>query len=125
MEHPKPLAPLKSSRFKIEIFRWPLLEIARQITLIDFNLFSKIEPKECLNQSWNKKEQKTKAPNIYAMIQRFNALSGWIATCIVTQEDLEKRIAMLQNAIEIAKVPPAHFSGSLSNFKFGGKKSLF
>jgi len=34
------------------------LEIARQLTLIEFELMSNIVPKECLNQNWNKKKQR-------------------------------------------------------------------
>ena len=33
-----------------------------------------IQPKECLNQSWNKESRQDKAPNIYKMIQWFNTV---------------------------------------------------
>jgi hypothetical protein len=36
------------------ILEYDFLEIARQITVIEYEFFSKIEPKECLNQNWNK-----------------------------------------------------------------------
>jgi son of sevenless-like protein len=47
-------------------------EIARQLTLIEFELFQKIKPWEFLGLQWNKKDKDLKAPNILAMIQRFN-----------------------------------------------------
>lgn len=54
-------------KFKSKILNW--LSIARQITLIDFDIFSQIEPKECFNLNWSKKGQNL-APNISSM--KFN-----------------------------------------------------
>jgi son of sevenless-like protein len=45
-------------------------EIARQITLIESELFNSIKPWECIGQSWVKKDKETKAPNILGMIWR-------------------------------------------------------
>ncbi len=84
------------------ILDYPLLEVARQLTLIDFEVFAKIEPKECLNQSWNKEYRVTKAPNINEMIQSFNKLSNWVGTEIVQVVDLEKRVQVMEKMIELA-----------------------
>ena len=50
------------------------LELARQITHIEHNLFRAIQAKECLNQSWNKPDLKHRSPNIIAFIHRFNSV---------------------------------------------------
>ncbi len=42
------------------------LEIARQLTVMEFELFRQIQPSECLNQSWL--QAKAKAPNVSATI---------------------------------------------------------
>ena len=42
------------------------------MALKEYTLFSSIKPWECLNQSWTKKD---KAPNIIAMIDRFNLVT--------------------------------------------------
>jgi len=47
-------------------------EVARQLTLIEYDLFKAIKPWECLGQAWTKKDKEIKAPNIIAMIKRFN-----------------------------------------------------
>jgi hypothetical protein len=47
-------------------------EIARQLTLIEYSLYKKIKPWECLNQNWMKADKENKAPNIIGMITRFN-----------------------------------------------------
>jgi len=51
------------------------LELARQITDIEANLYRAIQPKECLNQAWNKAELKYRSPNIIAFIHHFNSVS--------------------------------------------------
>jgi len=103
---PPPLLPKKSlfggKSKKTEIMKWPLLEVARQITMIDFAIFSKIEPKECLNQAWNKGHRETKAPNIYRMINWFNQLSNWVGSVIVQLPELEDRVKMMGKFIELA-----------------------
>jgi hypothetical protein len=85
------------------ILQWPTIEIARQITLIDFDQFKLIEPKECLNQSWNKGNREVKAPNIHQMIQTFNTLSNWIGTTIVGTPDLKERAKIVEKFIEVAE----------------------
>jgi hypothetical protein len=47
-------------------------EVARQLTLIEYDLYKAIKPWECLNQAWTKKNKEEKAPNILAVIKRFN-----------------------------------------------------
>lgn len=48
------------------------LEIAKQITLMEWKYFSAIRPFECLDQSWNKKETQLRSPNIMALIKHLN-----------------------------------------------------
>lgn len=46
--------------------------MARQLTLIDFNLFAAIRPSEFLQQAWSKEALKDRAPNIRALVRRSN-----------------------------------------------------
>jgi hypothetical protein len=45
------------------------LEMARQITLTEFELFKAILPRECLNGAWMKKGKENSAPNVLKMIR--------------------------------------------------------
>eukprot|EP01114_Cavostelium_apophysatum_P003195 TRINITY_DN1296_c0_g1_i3.p1 TRINITY_DN1296_c0_g1~~TRINITY_DN1296_c0_g1_i3.p1 ORF type:complete len:979 (+),score=384.94 TRINITY_DN1296_c0_g1_i3:893-3829(+) len=78
-------------------------EIARQMTLIEDNLYKSIKPWEFFGQAWTKKDKETNSPNILAMIQRFNKVSGWVTTEIVKAENLKMRIQVLTKFIEIAE----------------------
>lgn len=102
---PKPL-PLKSKKGKtssvVEILDWPSLEIARQMTIVEYELFRRIQPKECLNQAWNQANRAQKAPGISAMINRFNEVSLWCSAVIVKQDNFKKRVKVLKKIIKLA-----------------------
>lgn len=100
IQYPKVFLGLGKKKSK-NILDWPALEVARQITLIDFNIFKKIEPKECLNQAWNSKNRETQAPNIAQMIKRFNKLSNWVGSTVVQTTDLDQRIKVVTKFIDI------------------------
>lgn len=58
-----------------------LKEVARQITLIEQNIYRKIKPWELVSLAWTKKD-KSLAPNITTMIQHFNkAFSFYVVLC--------------------------------------------
>ena len=44
------------------------------------------------------------APNIMAMIQRFNVVSRWVATEIVQGEDITLRASVLNHFLEVMNV---------------------
>lgn len=102
---PKPLT-VKSKKGKtgssVEILDWPSMEIARQMTIVEYELFRKIQPKECLNQAWNQANRAQKAPGISAMINRFNEVSLWCSAVIVKQENPKKRMKTLKKIIKLA-----------------------
>ncbi len=84
------------------------LEVARQLTLIEHNLYRTITPCECLRQRWTGKDKATLAPNIIALIDRFNKVSRWCCSEIVREKDLKSRAVILNRFILIASVrkPP-------------------
>jgi len=99
---PKPLVSQNPKEvFTLETA--PELEIARQLTLIDFEKFKSIQPRECLNQAWSKKDKEKRAPNIIAMIEQFNKVSCWVQLQVLSHEDMRKRAAYYTKFIKIAE----------------------
>jgi len=78
-------------------------EIAKQMTLIEFDTYKAIEPKELLNQAWNKAALKQRAPNVLKMIARFNSISYWVAKLILSEEKLKQRVKVTTKVIRIAQ----------------------
>jgi len=70
-------------------------EVARQLTLIDYELCKAIRPKECLLLAWTKKDKAKRSPNLLAMIERFNHVSRWVTYTLVTEQNLKKRTKIL------------------------------
>lgn len=87
------------------------LEIARQLTLIEYDLYNKIMPKECLGQGWNKEQKETNSPHIYQLIQRFNMMGKWVVSEIVKETDTTKRGKLIEHFLGIA-----HRCRELNNF---------
>jgi hypothetical protein len=81
-------------------FDYDELEVARQLTLMEFDWFKQIQPTECLNQAWT--QSKSDAPNICTMINRSNTIPFWVATEIVQRDNIEERVAFLRKFITIA-----------------------
>jgi len=77
--------------------------IARQLTLIEFEIFRHIRPSEFLDQAWCKKSSESNAPNLLALIRRFNAVSGWVTSEIVVVEKKDLRVKVVQKFIRVAK----------------------
>eukprot|EP01104_Vermistella_antarctica_P002641 TRINITY_DN12854_c0_g1_i1.p1 TRINITY_DN12854_c0_g1~~TRINITY_DN12854_c0_g1_i1.p1 ORF type:complete len:1121 (+),score=328.85 TRINITY_DN12854_c0_g1_i1:409-3771(+) len=77
-------------------------EIARQLTLIDHRIYSKIAPAELMHLSWTKDAQH-QSPNVRALLERLNHLSFWIPTAILVQEKVKDRALMIEKLITIMK----------------------
>jgi son of sevenless-like protein len=87
--------------YPFDLLEWPSVEIARQMTLIEADLFRKIEPKECFGLAWSK--NKDMAPNLVQISERFNNVNNWVQRTILNEQDLKRRQQLLQKFIEIIK----------------------
>lgn len=79
------------------------VEVARQLTILEFQLFAAIEGRELLHQCWNGPDKETAAPNVTLTISRFNQMSGWITTLMVKVKEMKPRVALLKRFIDIAQ----------------------
>eukprot|EP01080_Neovahlkampfia_damariscottae_P009724 gene9724-1928_t len=90
--------------YNFNILEWSSQELAIQLTLIEMDLFKKIEPKECFGLAWSKSNKLDLAPHIVAISERFNKVSDWIQSVILTEPDVKLRQGILQKFMEIAKI---------------------
>jgi len=105
---PKVILPSarKMSLGKMNFMDFDPKEIARQLTLIDSEMLRSISPFECTN-AVNLKS----SPLVMTIINRFNSVSNWVATEILSQFNLKKRTRILKRFIKLA-----HECLSLHNF---------
>ncbi|XP_064324781.1 rap guanine nucleotide exchange factor 1 isoform X3 [Phalacrocorax carbo] len=76
-------------------------EIAEQLTLLDAELFYKIEIPEVL--LWAKEQNEEKSPNLTQFTEHFNNMSYWVRSIIMLQEKGQDRERLLLKFIKIMK----------------------
>eukprot|EP01028_Stygiella_incarcerata_P009930 TRINITY_DN4917_c0_g1_i1.p1 TRINITY_DN4917_c0_g1~~TRINITY_DN4917_c0_g1_i1.p1 ORF type:complete len:857 (-),score=280.18 TRINITY_DN4917_c0_g1_i1:27-2597(-) len=86
-------------------------EIARQLTLTDFDMYRRIKTTELLSKSWSTPALRHRSSNVIRMTARFNAMSLWVATQILKCDSLKERKSRIISFVRIAE----HLRG-LNNF---------
>jgi hypothetical protein len=77
------------------------VEIARQLTIKQMNIFCSILPEELLGSQWMKKGG-VSAPNVKAMSSLSTDLSNLVAETILQHQEIKKRAAVIKHWIKIA-----------------------
>lgn len=97
------------------------LELARQATLIEWEIFKRIKPNEFTTVGWMKKDQKTKlklSPNLVEMMNMSNKMTNWYTKWIVDTISLDERVAVILRLLDIAE-----YFDEMNNFS--GMKEIF
>jgi len=101
-EAPKPVLPKEvRSGAQLTFSDIPVLELARQLTLHEFDMYRKITPKEFLSLSWQKADKEIKSPLLLTMIRYFNKVSGWVVMCLLQESNLRKRAKLLKGCLKL------------------------
>ncbi len=105
MSMPPPILPKSLKKFKfLDI---DATEFARQLTIMEANLYEKVKAAECLYKMWPVKlgaDDPDPTPNIKALILHSNCLTNWVAEMILTQSEVKKRTLVIKRFITIADV---------------------
>jgi son of sevenless-like protein len=78
------------------------LEIARQLTLMESQMYQRIKPVEVLNKNWGEKEN-SRAVNIKAMIETSNRLTAWVTEMILSEKEIRKRCTIIKHFTSVAE----------------------
>ncbi|KAK7417762.1 Ras guanine nucleotide exchange factor bud5 [Neonectria magnoliae] len=95
------LAAFKNGTSSPTILDFDSLELARQLTIKQMNIFCSILPEELLGSQWMKKGG-VAAPNVKAMSSLSTDLSNLVAETILQQVEIKKRAAVIKQWIKIA-----------------------
>uniref|UniRef100_A0A0N5APS1 Ras-GEF domain-containing protein n=1 Tax=Syphacia muris TaxID=451379 RepID=A0A0N5APS1_9BILA len=83
------------------LFEFRSSAIAKQMTLLDADLFQKIEPPEML--WWAQEQDEKKSPNLCAFTEHFNKVSYWVRTMVIRPKEQRIRDKYLLKYIKIMK----------------------
>ncbi|KAH7925881.1 ras GEF [Leucogyrophana mollusca] len=92
---PPPIVPKRNEFLEIDA-----LELARQLTITESQLYQKIRPAECLQRSKDSKDEHH--DNIANFIRRTNRVANWVAHTVLQKDDPRRRAAVLRHFITIA-----------------------
>ncbi|KAF7297796.1 hypothetical protein MKEN_01403300 [Mycena kentingensis (nom. inval.)] len=95
---PQPIVP-KTNK-KLKLLDIEPLELARQLTIMESQLYQRIRPMECLQRA---REQRTEnIDNITVVIQTSNKIALWVAESILSKEDSRRRASVVKHLISVA-----------------------
>ncbi|CAB3244175.1 unnamed protein product [Arctia plantaginis] len=80
------------------------LEIAEQMTYLDFQIFSSINSEEFLGQAWTKADKAERASHILMMTSHFNHISNLVISEILKKYTLAGRVAAIEKWAAVADI---------------------
>ncbi|KAH3744162.1 Ras guanine nucleotide exchange factor Q [Pelomyxa schiedti] len=98
---PPPILPANVPKLLITLDDLDATELARQISLMEFDCLYSIQPKEFLSLGWSKKDKDERSPNLLVMIRKFNAISNWVTTTIVREQNIKKRVIIIKRFVRL------------------------
>ena len=77
------------------------IEMARQITLIESELYRAVKPSELIGCAWQKENKDSVSPNLLRLVGYTNKLIQWYKRNILEAENLQERVATVARILEM------------------------
>jgi len=80
----------------------PTNTFATQLTIMEQELFVDVQPGEFLKEAWQSPHRDTLSPRLSTLVKRFNEVSYWVATQIVTSPGTKLQTMAIRKFIKVA-----------------------
>jgi hypothetical protein len=87
----------------LHVLKWHPEEIARQLTLLEYELYRRVQLPELMNQNWTRAAAHELSPNLTTLIAHFNRISQWVQTTILRHIDAKLRARLVAHFVDVAK----------------------
>lgn len=104
VDSPDPILPRNLKKFRL--LDLDPIEMARQLTIMDFKMYSSIKPVECLDKAWSRDSSSNEthvAANIQASIDYCNQVTTWVSDEILSQSEVKKRSTLIKYWVNVAE----------------------
>ncbi|GAA5799080.1 hypothetical protein HPULCUR_004489 [Helicostylum pulchrum] len=90
---------------RIKLLELDSHELARQMTIMDFKLYNRIKPVECLDKNWGRPDTDVGhiAANVKASIEHSNQVTAWVTDSILSKDEIKKRAVVMKHWIFVAE----------------------
>ncbi|KAJ8323219.1 cell division cycle- protein, variant 2 [Batrachochytrium dendrobatidis] len=100
-DYPQPILPKNIRKFRF--LDLDPLEVARQLTIKEGDIFVSIQLSEFLNKAWSRKDQPELGINVNRMSSLSNRIIAWVGATILGEPDLKKRAKTMTHFILVAE----------------------